>query len=345
MNFIDFKRNPTRLVSHTLAGILILSSLLNPSLAMAEQSTDYIPDNSVLIFLFKVNKNDPGVAALNGKALEKLSKGKIPQQAGQNILSLASGEALIVAFSSNSNQETNKLEYGIVSGYVRENFDFTLSFRGNPVRMKAKSIPNLESKVLSPLIEQALHPEGKNFTREKFKESQIVYLDKTNGNPDHITAYSFAHGKILFGSTASAVKALLLSYDKKSQNSYSFYEPFIKGADDGILILDNTKGQLAELVKNNKDLGEVGTILSLTGIQKATVSFNLVDENSLTGNLDIHLGKEGNLGLLKKELELLGVFMKGRLFLDGLKWSNKVQKQGESVQMEFKIKNLKNYLE
>lgn len=342
---MNYKENNKRLIFYVPIGIFVLSCLLPLPIVEADHSVGYIPGDSVLIFLFKADKSDPGVAALSGRALEKLSKGRLSQQVGQNILSLVAGEVLIVGFPSNSDKKTDGLEFGIVSGYVRENFDFTLNLKGNPIRVKAKSIPNLESKVLSPLIEQALDPEGENFTRKKFKGRQIVALDKTDEAQEGITAYSFTDGQILFGSTATAIRELIRSHDKKSQDSYPFYPSFKDKDNDGMLILDNTHGQLPKFFKNNKDLIELGTLLTIVQIRKAALFFNLVDENSLTGTLDILPGKEGNLSLLEKELALLGIFLKGRLFLEGLNWSNEVQKQGTGVQMSFKIKNLKNYFE
>lgn len=334
-------------------GILILFYLLEPSFAKTDRMSDYIPEGSVITFLFKANKNDPGVGALTGRALEKLSEGRISRQAGQNILSLISGESLIVAFPSGSGQEANKLEYGIVTGYVRENFDFTFLLKGNPVRMKAKSIPDLENKVLAPLIEQMiLKDQGptkesskgdKNFNREVFQGYQVVSLAKREGVERGITAYAFVEGKLLLGSTADTIKKLLRS--KETSHSYPFYESFVKGKSDGLLLADNSQGQLTEFIQNDKSLAELGTILSLGQVHKAALSFDLVDENSLTGVLDIFPEDPGRLGFLEKELQLLGVFLKGRLFLDGLSWSNNVQKQEGSVRMEFKIGNLKKYFE
>jgi hypothetical protein len=273
--------------------------------------------------------------------LEKLSNGKISLQTAQNILSLISKEALVIMFPSNSNQKANELEYGVVTGYVRENFDFTLMLRGNPVRMKAKSIPDLEKKVLAPLLEQTLNANAGAFNREVFQGRQIVSLAQKNGAEQGLTAYSLADGKIFLGSTVNAIKKILGG----TQNAYPFYEPFIRGNDDGLLLADNSQGRLAELIRNDKNLAELGNILSTGQIQKFILLFNLVDGNSLTGTVDIIPQSEDRVGFLEKEVQLANVFMKGRLFLDGLSWSGSVQKQDNRVRMEFKIGNLKKYFE
>ncbi|HWP47791.1 MAG TPA: hypothetical protein VNM22_11565 [Candidatus Limnocylindrales bacterium] len=350
---MNSKENNIRLIFWVLMGVLVLLYRLDLSLAKTDRTSDYIPEGSVITFLFKANKNDPGVGALTGRALEKLSDGRISRQTGQNILSLISGESLIVAFPSDAGQGADKLEYGIVTGYVRENFDFTFSLKGNPVRMKAKTIPDLENKVLGPLIEQMiLKDQGnpkesskvdKSFNREVFQGYPIVSLAKKEGVERGITAYSFGDGKLLLGSTADTVKKLLRS--KEISHSYPFYEPFIKGKNDGLLLADNNQGRLTKLIQNDKNLAEFGTILSWGQVHKAALSFDLVDENSLTGVLDVFPEDPGRLGFLEKEIQLLGAFLKGRLFLEGLSWSNEVQKQEGSVRMEFKIGNLKKYFE
>jgi len=342
---MNFEKYSTRRIFCALLGALLLSCLWHPSPGKAGGVKGYIPEGSAVIFLFKADKNDPGVRALTGGALEKLSEGKVSRQIGQNILSLISGEVLGVVFPPDSDQSGDKLAYGIVAGYVRENFDFTVSLRGNTIRMKAKSIPDLENKVLSPLLEQALNSESKNFTREVFKGRQIVSLAQAKGDNQGITTYSFADGKIFLGSSPEVVKKLLLLQEQKASNSYPFYETFLEGKEDGLLFLDNTRGYLAGLIKNNKNLAEFGTILSMVNIHQATLSFNLVDENSLTGGLDIFPEGASRLNFLEKEVQLLGAFLKGRLFLEGLNWSNKVQKQGDHVRMEFQITNLKTYFE